>query len=48
MDPIMRAAQAFLEDTEAGWRQRPARVLPLVAAPSERGDAGRRCCGSAR
>jgi hypothetical protein len=38
MDPIMRAAQAFLADTEAGWRQSPGRVLPLVAAASERGE----------
>ena len=38
MDPIMRAAHAFLEETKAGWRQLPGRVLPLVAAPSERGE----------
>jgi tetratricopeptide (TPR) repeat protein len=38
MDPIMRAARAFLEEAEAGWRHSPGRALPLVADPSERGE----------
>lgn len=36
MDPIMRAARAFLEQVEARWEESPARVLPLVAEASER------------
>jgi tetratricopeptide (TPR) repeat protein len=38
MDPVMRAARVFLEETEALWWERPERVLPLVAEPSDRGD----------
>jgi tetratricopeptide (TPR) repeat protein len=38
MDPIMRAARVFLMDAAALWRERPQRVLPLVAEASERGE----------
>ena len=38
MDPIMRAARAFLEEVEARWEESPARVLPLRAEASERGE----------
>jgi tetratricopeptide (TPR) repeat protein len=38
MDPVMRAARVFLADAEALWRERPERVLPLVAEASERGE----------
>jgi hypothetical protein len=38
MDPITRAARVFLAEAEAFWRAEPMRVLPLFAAPSERGE----------
>jgi tetratricopeptide (TPR) repeat protein len=38
MDPVMRAARVFLMEAETLWRERPERVLPLVAEASERGE----------
>ena len=38
MDPVMRAARVFLADADALWRERPERVLPLIAEASERGE----------
>jgi tetratricopeptide (TPR) repeat protein len=38
MDPVMRSARVFLMEAEALWRERPERVLPLVAETSERGE----------
>src|SRR5829696_8615405 len=37
MDPITRAARVFLAEAEAFWRAEPGRILPMIAAPSERG-----------
>jgi tetratricopeptide (TPR) repeat protein len=41
MDPITRAAKAFLAEAEAFWRAKPGRALPLVAGPSERSDVAK-------
>jgi tetratricopeptide (TPR) repeat protein len=38
MNPVMRAARVFLAEAEALWRERPGRVLPLAAEPSDRDD----------
>jgi hypothetical protein len=38
MDPITRASRVFLAEAEALWKEKPGRVLPLIAAPSERDD----------
>src|SRR5262245_22084710 len=38
MDPITRAARAFLAEAKAFWRTWPERVLPIIAEPSERGE----------
>src|SRR5690348_1034673 len=38
MDPITRAARAFLAEAKAFWRAWPERVLPMIAEPSERGE----------
>ncbi len=41
MDPVMRAARVFLAEADALWWERPERVLPLIAEPSDRGDVVR-------
>jgi hypothetical protein len=38
MDPIMRAARAFLDEVAERWEESPGRVLPLVAEASDRGE----------
>jgi hypothetical protein len=38
MDPIIRAARVFLAEAEAFWRAAPTHILPLFAAPAERGE----------
>jgi len=38
MDPVMRAAQAFVAEVDRFLRRFPGRVLPLVAEPSARGE----------
>ena len=38
MDPVMRAARSFLEEVEERWQESPARVLPLLAEASDRGE----------
>ena len=38
MDPIMRAARAFLDEVDERWEEGPGQVLPLVAEASDRGE----------